>query len=266
MGKKVSIKYSKKGSPAQQAQSKAMHTGNKENVQPLLLTLVTAKTPRKARDYKKDYQNLQQKHWHLVLDSYKSRVSDNVLAMDLAKHREAESQCRRAAMQGVINKVLSKGAKEARKLARIMVDAGCTHGKVGSLMEQVGDIFRVHINWSMSRCTIIQAIGEGGVTAKMQITYELGLNKGVSISADSTANQGINIESGHIAHRVPDYKSGNLDIDPSLTPCIHFLGIEKTIDHTSIESVKVWQPRIQASMDLFNASPLAKCLQKNYTF
>jgi hypothetical protein len=243
MGKKATIKYSKKRSPAQQAQSKSMRTGNKENVLPLLPTPVTAKTPRKARDYKKEYQNLQRKHRHgvdhrkrlqLALDSYKARDGDNVLAADLAKHREAELQRREAAMQGAIDKVLSKGAKEAgkstevvaalrkknkalqqrvqraagilsqsitrakskrtfgrvtqkgiytiqaRKLARIMVDAGCARGKVGSLMERVGDIFGVHINRSMSRRTVSRAIGEGGVAAKMQITYELGLNKGVS--------------------------------------------------------------------------------------
>lgn len=58
------------------------------------------------------------------------------------------------------------------------MDAGCARGKVGTLMERVGEIFGVHINRSMSRRTVSWAIGEGGVAAKMQITYELGLNQG----------------------------------------------------------------------------------------
>jgi hypothetical protein len=59
-----------------------------------------------------------------------------------------------------------------------MVDAGCARGKVGSLMQRVGDIFGVHIDRKMDRRTVSRAIGEGGVAAKMQVTYELGLNKG----------------------------------------------------------------------------------------
>ncbi|KAF8206026.1 hypothetical protein K438DRAFT_1905210 [Mycena galopus ATCC 62051] len=147
-----------------------------------------------------------------------------------------------------------------------MVDAGCARRKVGTLMEQVGEIFGVHINRVMSRRTVGRAILEGGIAAKMQITYELGLNQGISISADSTSNRGINIESAHIALRAPDYKGGNVNIDTSSTLKIRSLGVDKTKDHTSAESVKAWQSRIEEVMDLFNQSPLAALLQKRYTF
>ncbi|KAF7335877.1 hypothetical protein MSAN_02324700 [Mycena sanguinolenta] len=147
-----------------------------------------------------------------------------------------------------------------------MVDAGCARGKVGTLMERVGEIFGVHINRAMSRRTVGRAILEGGVAAKMQITYELGLNQGISISADSTSNRGINIESAHVALRTPDYKGGNTSIDPSSMPKIRFLGVDKTKDHTSAESVKAWQSRIEEAMDFFNRSPLAALLKKRYTF
>jgi hypothetical protein len=86
----------------------------------------------------------------------------------------------RAKSKRIFCRVTQKGIYtiQARKLARIMVDAGCARGKVGTLMERVGEIFGVHINRSMSRRTVSRAVGEGGVAAKMQITYELGLNKG----------------------------------------------------------------------------------------
>ncbi|KAJ7938042.1 hypothetical protein B0H13DRAFT_1588185, partial [Mycena leptocephala] len=155
---------------------------------------------------------------------------------------------------------------QARKMARVMVDAGCTRGKVGPLMERVAGIFGIQINRAMSRCTVSRAVGEGGVAAKMQVAYEIGLNKGITISADSTSNRGINIEGRHMASRAPDYKSGNLEIDPKSTPRVRFLGVEKTIDHTSAESVKGWQSGIQEAMALFNESPLARRLKKNYTF
>ncbi|KAJ6486259.1 hypothetical protein C8R47DRAFT_956996, partial [Mycena vitilis] len=92
---------------------------------------------------------------------------------------------------------------EARKLARIMVDSGCARGKVGPLMQKIGDIFGVHIDQEISRRTVGRAIEEGGVAAKMQVVYELSKSEGVTISADSTSNRGQNIESAHLATRAP---------------------------------------------------------------
>ncbi|KAJ7101997.1 hypothetical protein C8R44DRAFT_716352 [Mycena epipterygia] len=153
----------------------------------------------------------------------------------------------------------------ARKLARIMADSGCARDKIGPLMQEMGDIFGVHVNRLMSRRTVSRAIGEGGIAAKMQATYELTLTNGVTISADSTSNRGVNIESSHMNLRVPDYRSGNLAVNETSTPRVRFLGVEKTIDHTSAESVKSWESRIQENIMIFNASPLARRLDKKYT-
>ncbi|KAJ7430216.1 hypothetical protein B0H11DRAFT_1676382, partial [Mycena galericulata] len=174
----------------------------------------------------------------------------------------------RAQKKGQIGRVTEKGiyTVRARKLARIMADCGCAREKIGSLMERVGEIFGVYVNRAMSRRTVGRAILEGGIAAKMQATFELGLNQGVTISQDSTSNRGINIESAHMALRVPDYASGDLTVDAASTPRVRFLGVEKTLDHTSAESVKGWKTRVEESMKLFNASPLASRLKKNYTF
>ncbi|KAJ7664801.1 hypothetical protein B0H17DRAFT_850894, partial [Mycena rosella] len=154
---------------------------------------------------------------------------------------------------------------QARKLARIIADTGCACGKVGPLLERIGDIFGIRVNRSMSRRTVGRAIEEGGVAAKMQAIYELSQSKGVTISANSTSNRGINIESLHMALRVPDYASGNLSIDPNSTPKVRFLGVEKTIDHTSAESVRGREERVQESSDIFNRSPLANRLKCHYS-
>ncbi|KAJ6563864.1 hypothetical protein B0H19DRAFT_1067470 [Mycena capillaripes] len=173
----------------------------------------------------------------------------------------------RARKQLSVRRVTAKGVytAEARKLARIMVDSGCARGKVGPLMERVGAVFGIHINRVMSRRTVGRAVEEGGVAAKMQVAFELSSSKGVTISADSTSNRGINIESAHMALRVPDYASGNLEIDPSATPKVRVLGVEKTIDHTSAEAVWGWDDRINESCDIFNRSPLAKRLERVYS-
>jgi hypothetical protein len=64
--------------------------------------------------------------------------------------------------------------------------------------------------------------------------------KKVSLLAqtDSTSNRGQNIKSSHLATHTPDYKSGNLDINPNSMPKVHFLGIEKILDHISAKTFK----------------------------
>ncbi|KAF8203541.1 hypothetical protein K438DRAFT_1472661, partial [Mycena galopus ATCC 62051] len=154
---------------------------------------------------------------------------------------------------------------EVRKLARLMVGNGCTPDKVGSLMEKIGHFFGIHITKQMSGRTVRRVVLEGGVAAKMQATYELmNTPAGVTISADSTSNRGINIESAHMALRVPDYASGNLTVNLDATPKVRFLGVDKTIDHSSTESVRGWSERVQEFCDVFNRSPLAKCLARQY--
>ncbi|KAJ7730731.1 hypothetical protein B0H16DRAFT_1329757, partial [Mycena metata] len=153
---------------------------------------------------------------------------------------------------------------EVRKLARLMAGNGCTPDKVGSLMEKIGDFFGIHITKQMSGRTVRRVILEGGVAAKMQATYELMNTPGVTISADSTSNRGINIESAHMALRVPDYASGSLAVNLEATPKVRFLGVDKTMDHTSAESVRGWSERVQEFCDIFNRSPLAKRLASQY--
>ncbi|KAF7364655.1 hypothetical protein MVEN_00335000 [Mycena venus] len=123
-------------------------------------------------------------------------------------------------------------------------------------MACIGDVFGLQINQEMSRRTVGRAVEEGGVAARIQAAYKLSETKGVTISADSTLNCGLNIESAHMALCVADYTSGNLTIDPSSTP--------KTIDHTSAEAVRNWEAQIQECCDIFNHSPLARRLGRNF--
>ncbi|KAJ7740117.1 hypothetical protein B0H16DRAFT_1378659, partial [Mycena metata] len=154
---------------------------------------------------------------------------------------------------------------QARKLARIMADGGCARAKVGPLMVRIGDIFGVRVTRAMDRRTVGRAIEEGGVAARMQAIYELSQSQGVTISADSTSNRGINIESSHMNLRVPDYASGSISTDPNSAPKVRFLGVEKTVDHSSAESVRGWNRRMQENIDLFNRSPLARRLERQYS-
>ncbi|KAJ7021484.1 hypothetical protein C8F04DRAFT_1314480 [Mycena alexandri] len=189
----------------------------------------------------------------------KQRVRRSIrsLSRTVARAKQKWSVCR----------VTEKGiyTAHARKIARIMADGGCARGKIGPMMERIANVFGVRINRTMSRRTVGRAIEEGGVAARMQIIYELSQNTGVTISANSTSNRGQNIESRHLATRAPDYKSGNLEIDPHATPKVRFLGVEKTLDHSSAQSVEGWKNRIGDAVDIFNRSPFAARLRKQYS-
>ncbi|KAJ7093335.1 hypothetical protein B0H15DRAFT_776748, partial [Mycena belliarum] len=173
----------------------------------------------------------------------------------------------RAKKKWSICRVTDKGiyTMQARKLARLMADSGCARGKVGPLLERVGQMFGIHVTRSMSRRTVGRTVDEGGVATKVQAIFELSQSPGVTVSADSTSNRGINIESAHMNLRVPDYASGSQAVDLNSTPKVRFLGVDKTMDHTSAESVRGWNERIEENTDLFNRSPLAARLKRQYT-
>lgn len=131
-----------------------------------------------------------------LLSEGQMKASETKLASDLLrkKIKALQQQVKRRA--GMISRSIARAKKSqvgrvtergiytvhARKMARIMADAGCTRGKVGSLMEKVGEIFGVRINRCMSRRTVSRTIQEGGIAAQMQATFELGLNEGSSRS------------------------------------------------------------------------------------
>ncbi|KAJ7315392.1 hypothetical protein DFH08DRAFT_715778, partial [Mycena albidolilacea] len=173
----------------------------------------------------------------------------------------------RARKKFAFQRITSKGVYtvHAWQLARVMVDSGCAPAKVGPLMACLASAFGVHIDREMDRRTVRRAIAEGGVAAKMQAVYELAESGGVTISADSTSNRGLNIESAHMALRVADYTSGSLTVDPKSTPKVRFLGVDKTIDHTSAAAVKGWEARVEEFSDIFNCSPLANYLKRSYS-
>ncbi|KAF8202587.1 hypothetical protein K438DRAFT_1757917 [Mycena galopus ATCC 62051] len=292
----------KKRSAAQKLNSARNTFGNKENTAPDSTSIpAPTKAAREAKDYKREFQNSQRKLRHARDHQKKLRAALEVelqatLAKVLSERVQTAGKAKgtlkvlrgkvkalqqrvkwaagtlsrsiaRAKSGSLLSRVTEKGVytTHARKLARIMVDSGCARGKVGTLMERIGQIFGVHINRKMSRRTVSRAVAEGGIAAKMQSTFELSLNKGITISADSTSNRGQNIESRHIAMRAPDYTSGSLEVDPNSMSKVRFLGVEKTLDHTSAESIKGWNKHVRECIQIFNDSPLAARLQKKYT-
>lgn len=66
----------------------------------------------------------------------------------------------------------------ARKLARSMVLAGCARAKVGSLLQNIGNVLGIKLDHQMSSRTVSRTMLEGYVGAKAQLGYEISQSKG----------------------------------------------------------------------------------------
>ncbi|THU79303.1 hypothetical protein K435DRAFT_621812, partial [Dendrothele bispora CBS 962.96] len=154
-------------------------------------------------------------------------------------------------------------SRKSRELAREMVLAGCTRAKVGRLMALIGNTFGIKFDSCMSRRTVSRAILEGGVAAKIQMAHELLETKGATISQDSTSHRKQNYEAEHVVVRATDYTNGS--DSESLKPRVRFFCLSAPNDHSSQGSVDTWKENVADMTDLYNRSPLAKRLNRQFT-
>jgi hypothetical protein len=129
----------------------------------------------------------------LVAEGHKKSAASDTTIQTLRKDIKALKQRVRRSIRGLARSVDQAKKKwslcrlkekgiytvHARKLARVMADSGCARGKVGPLLERIGQIFGIQVVGSMDRRTVGRAIEEGGVAARMQAIYELSRSEGV---------------------------------------------------------------------------------------
>ena len=83
--------------------------------------------------------------------------------------------------KGLAFKLLHKGVytKEARALARFLVQAGCSQASIGVVIEWVTHLAGAPTKRRMSSRTVSRALMEGGVAACIQLGYEITQAKGL---------------------------------------------------------------------------------------
>ncbi|KAJ7888777.1 hypothetical protein B0H13DRAFT_2341836 [Mycena leptocephala] len=215
---------------------------NKENVAPSASTALPPQKPvAPPKDWKHEFQKLQRRHRHTKtrqkkleaeLAAFKSTDAATKHTADLAAQRvkELSAIIERFVIEGHKSKAASKETidglrKQIKALKqRIRRSIRSFSRRVDRAKKQFSvrrvtakGIYTVEAR-KLARIMVDSGLEEGGVAAKIQTVFELSLNKGVTISADSTSNRGINIEGAHLATCVPDYASGSLDIDPQSIP------------------------------------------------
>lgn len=154
--------------------------------------LTDAATKRPAELSSKRVAELSTLIEKLVVEGRKKSAASNSTVDTLRKEVKALKQRVRRSIRGLawnvdqakkkwsLCRLKEKGiyTAHARRLARIMADSGCARGKVGPLLERIGDIFGIRVIGSMDRRTVGRAIEEGGVAARMQAIFELSQSQG----------------------------------------------------------------------------------------
>lgn len=89
----------------------------------------------------------------------------------------------------------------------------------------------------------------------------------MTLSADSTSRRKQNYESRHIALQVPDYAElkNSIHVKPASYHRVCFFVIEATNDHSSQGSVNGWKSNAEELTSLFNCSPLAQRLNRQFS-
>ena len=101
---------------------------------------------------------------------------------------------------------------EAKSLARLLVQAGCSKQYVGAVIEAVCKAAGVSVDVTMSSHTVSRAILEGGIAAEIQLGFEIANATDLTIGMDGTTHRHVNLEAKYI-------HIGNMDDNGKHPPC-----------------------------------------------
>ncbi|KAJ7681007.1 hypothetical protein DFH06DRAFT_1078008 [Mycena polygramma] len=148
----------------------------------------------------------------------------------------------------------------SRELARNLVYAGCSAGKVELAVKSCADAFGIKIRRQkfMSRRTVSRAIDEGGKYGEIQLAREIMDAPGFIESSDGTTHRGITVESRHVTLLVPSYAPDADDTDQSTwRHRTRFLEVAPALDHTAQRQFEGTMEAADRIADTYNRSPLA---------
>ncbi|KAJ7289904.1 hypothetical protein C8J57DRAFT_1046809 [Mycena rebaudengoi] len=138
---------------------------------------------------------------------------------------------------------------DARAMARMLVKAGCSQGKVGEVVRYVAKKAGLDVKGNMSRWTVQRALMEGGVAARIQLGFEMSQ---ADDSGDATSLHGDNYEACHVM------------INKAGTHTMQVLGISSTIDHMSETQLANWKRLLSNICEIFKRSPLGRRSALNF--
>ncbi|KAI0819139.1 hypothetical protein BC628DRAFT_1506680 [Trametes gibbosa] len=143
----------------------------------------------------------------------------------------------------------------SRKLAHILLRAGCAQRRIGGLIQLLGQSLGVQVRGRMSAHTIRRIAHEGGHASDLQLAYEMSRSLSFTISGDATTNRAVNYEARHILFNLSTPGTPHTS-----SPLVHncLLGVDSSLDHTSESQAQGWTSKLGELVRVYNESPLAK--------
>jgi hypothetical protein len=213
-------------------------------------------------------QALKDQLCHLIQSSA-AEVSDlkNTLNESRKKVQALQKQVKRQpqALERAVEKavkqqktydLLKKGVytPEARALARLLVQAGCSQDYVGEVIQKICHQVGVEVTGKMSRRSVSQSILEGGVAAELQLVHEITNATDLTVSGDGTTHKHVNFQSWHVNYIAPSYSDDNSNEKHQS----RLLGIFSMADHTSQSQVDGLINYLTQIGERFKSSPFAQ--------
>ena len=213
-------------------------------------------------------QALKDQLCHLIQSSA-AEVSDlkNTLNESRKKVQALQKQvkCQPQALERAVEKavkqqktydLLKKGVytPEARALARLLVQAGCSQDYVGEVIQKICHQVGVEVTGKMSWRSVSQSILEGGVAAELQLVHEITNATDLTVSGDGTTHKHVNFQSWHVNYIAPSYSDDNSNEKHQS----RLLGIFSMADHTSQSQVDGLINYLTQIGERFKSSPFAQ--------
>ncbi|THU81616.1 hypothetical protein K435DRAFT_808933 [Dendrothele bispora CBS 962.96] len=240
------------------------HNEDKENQSPGTKATPTPQvTPKKPKAQYSKLESIKRQNRRLKAKNKSLESKVHQLKTQLkAKEKRCKTLERQLQLQDkdfcMKRKKLLEEIAEGKRLTYLY---SCTRKSVGRLMGLVSKTFGIKLG-RMSRRMVSRAILERGVASKIQIAHELLTTDvlGATISQDSTSHRRQTFEAEHLAVKATNYAG-----DSNLKPRVRFFCLAAPNDHTSSGSINTWKENIDEMADLYNQSPLAQRLNRQFS-
>ncbi|EIW73849.1 hypothetical protein CONPUDRAFT_78464, partial [Coniophora puteana RWD-64-598 SS2] len=131
-----------------------------------------------------------------------------------------------------------------RAIIRTLALAGCAQDSIGRVIRLLYRSVGVTLSKDVSQRTVSRTLLEGGIASQIQVAAEMEQATAITISSDDTSHRNINYSSKH-ATLTTRRDDGSIDHQ------VRFLGVESTLDHTSIRQAHDWELKIQTLSALY---------------
>ncbi|EIW78061.1 hypothetical protein CONPUDRAFT_157225 [Coniophora puteana RWD-64-598 SS2] len=134
---------------------------------------------------------------------------------------------------------------DLRGVVRKLGGLGCARSAIGDIVHTVLGSAGVDTSSKISRRTVSRMVLEGGVASQIQVAQEMKQATAITISSDDTGHRAVNYSAKHATVTTREN-------DGSVSHHIRLLGVDSTLDHSSLRQANDWEHKIRTLAALYN--------------